>query len=563
MIKKYRIQIILFCLTLIALGLRLYGITQTPPSLNWDEASHGYNAFSLLQTSRDEWGARLPLLFTAFGDFKLPVYIYLTTIPVYILGLTPLAVRLVSIIAGTLAIPLIYFLTREFFPKKKIYIFKRNLPLGLMAATLLTFMPWHFFLSRPALEANLALTFIMAAMLFLRKGLRKPSLYFFSALFFGLSLHTYNSARVFVPLILLAFLFIYRRRLKFNWQHILPVLLLLVFVFPVAYQFLSGSGTARYQKLAILSNANVFQIGEARANSSLPPLVARLIHNRPVFFVSHFIGYYLSYFSLGFFTQTNGPQSQFSIPGEHLLTISGYALAGIGLYYLISSLKHRRFQLLFAWLLLSPVAASLTADPPQAIRPLIMIPVLVLLMILALNKLMSPVLNSHQRTVSLGIIFLVYLFCFGYYFKNYFTTYRDQYSQSWQYGYSQLYQYLDEHDRNVDNIFVTKRYGEPHIFYAIHHQTDPHKLWPNSEDSIRFYQTNWYWTDKIDNYYFINDWQIPDEKANILPLESGGDIDTHNSLLVTTSEHLPTNGRILKVISFLDGQPAFVIMYLP
>ena len=199
MIKKYRIQIILFCLTLIALGLRLYGITQTPPSLNWDEASHGYNAFSLLQTSRDEWGARLPLLFTAFGDFKLPVYIYLTTIPVYILGLTPLAVRLVSIIAGTLAIPLIYFLTREFFPKKKIYIFKRNLPLGLMAATLLTFMPWHFFLSRPALEANLALTFIMAAMLFLRRGLKKPSAYLLSALFFGLSI---------TPTTLLVFLFL-------------------------------------------------------------------------------------------------------------------------------------------------------------------------------------------------------------------------------------------------------------------------------------------------------------------------------------------------------------------
>lgn len=563
MIKKYRTHLILLCLTLIALTLRIYGTNHTPPSLNWDEVSHGYNAFSLLQTGHDEWGNRLPLLFTAFGDFKLPVYIYLTTIPVYLLGLTPLAVRLVSIIAGVLAIPLIFFLAHEFFPKKKIYIFKRKLSLGLMAAALLAFMPWHFFLSRPALEANLALTFIMAAMLFLHKGLKKPFFYFLSALFFGLSLHTYNSARVFVPLILLAFSFIYRRRLKFNWQHLLPVLLLAIFVTPVAYQFLTGSGTARYQKLAILSPANVFQIGEARTNSPLPPLISRLIHNRPVFFVSHLLGNYLSYFGLGFFTQTDGPQTQFSIPGEHLLTISGYALAGIGLFYLLSSLKHKRLQLLLAWLLLAPIPASLTADPPQAIRPLIMIPVLVLLMVLALNKLISPRLNSHQRNVSLSIILAVYLFCFGSYFKNYLTSYRAQYSQSWQYGYSQLYQYLDEHDSTVDKVFVTKRYGEPHIFYAFHHQTDPHKFWPNSEDSIRFYQDGWYWTDKIDNYYFINDWQIPDGKASVLPLESGGEIDTSNSILVTTSAHLPTNARLLKVINFLDGQPAFVIMYLP
>lgn len=563
MIKKYRIHLILLCLTLIALVLRLYGVNHTPPSFNWDEASHGYNAFSLLQTGHDEWGNRLPLLFRAFGDFKLPVYIYLTTIPVYLLGLTPLAVRLVSIIAGALAIPLIYFLACEFFPKKKILFFKKKLSPGLMAAALLTFTPWHFFLSRPALEANLALTFIMAAMLFLHKGLKKPSFYFLSALFFGLSLHTYNSARVFIPLILLAFFFIYRQRLKFNWQHLLPALLLTIFVLPMAYQFISGSGIARYQKLSILSPANVFIIGEARGNSSLPPLVARLIHNRPVFFVSHLVGNYLSYFSLGFFTQTNGPQAQFSIPGEHLLTISGYALAAIGLYYLISSLKHKRFQLLLAWLLLAPIPASLTADPPQAIRPLIMIPVLILLMVLALNKLISPVLSSRQRTISLSIIFAVYLFCFASYFKNYFTAYRDQFSQSWQYGYSQLYQYLDEHDPTVDKVFVTKRYGEPHIFYAFHHQIDPYKLWPNSENSIRFYQDGWYWTDKIDNYYFINDWQIPDEKVNVLPLESGGEINVSNSLLVTTSAHLPTNGHILKVISFLDGQPAFVIMYLP
>lgn len=563
MVKKHRSLFILICLTLIALFLRLYRLSDTPPALNWDEISHGYNAFSLIQTGSDEWGHRLPLLFRAFGDFKLPIYIYLTTISISLFGLTPLAVRLVSVLAGTLAVPLIYFLTLEFFPKKKIHIFKKRLPLSLMAATLLTFMPWHFFLSRPALEANLALTFLMAAMLFLHRGLKKPSAYLLSALFFGLSLHTYNSARVFVPLILLAFFLIYRCRLKFNRQHILPVLILALFFAPVAYQFFDGSGTARYQKLAILSDANVFQIGEARVKSSLPSWMSRLVHNRPVFFMSHLVGNYLSYFSLGFFTQTNNPQTQFSIPGQHLLTISGYVLAAVGLYYLLSSLKHRRYQLLLAWLLLAPVPAAITSGSPQAIRPLFMIPVLVLLMIMALNKLLSPVLNSRQRLISLSIILFVYLFCFGTYFKEYFTNYRVQYSPSWQYGYSQLYQYLDDYDGDVDKIFITKRYGEPHIFYAFYHHTDPHKLWPNSDDNIRFQQSDWYWTDKIDNYYFVNDWQIPDTDAISLPLESGGEVDTSNTLLITTPEHLPTNGQVLKVINFLDGQPAFVIMYMP
>ena len=59
---------------------RLYKITQTPPSLYWDETSIGYNAYSITQGLKDEWGKMLPVNFRAFGEFKLPVYIYTTAI---------------------------------------------------------------------------------------------------------------------------------------------------------------------------------------------------------------------------------------------------------------------------------------------------------------------------------------------------------------------------------------------------------------------------------------------------------------------------------------------------
>jgi hypothetical protein len=37
-----------------------------PGSLNWDEVSLGYNAYSLAQTGHDEWGVVLPNIFRAF-----------------------------------------------------------------------------------------------------------------------------------------------------------------------------------------------------------------------------------------------------------------------------------------------------------------------------------------------------------------------------------------------------------------------------------------------------------------------------------------------------------------
>src|SRR5689334_17239058 len=115
MIKLLKIYWPIILLTLIAAILRFYRLTDTPPSLNWDETSHGYNAFSILKTGKDEWGFSLPLIFRAFGDYKLPVYIYLTVIPVWLFGLTPFAVRFISVLAGILAIPGIYLLASELF----------------------------------------------------------------------------------------------------------------------------------------------------------------------------------------------------------------------------------------------------------------------------------------------------------------------------------------------------------------------------------------------------------------------------------------------------------------
>jgi len=81
-------QIILILVLIFSCFFRLFSITNLPPALNWDEVSHGYNAFSLLQAGKDEWGANSPVIFRAYGDYKLPVYIYLTAISEKIFGVS-------------------------------------------------------------------------------------------------------------------------------------------------------------------------------------------------------------------------------------------------------------------------------------------------------------------------------------------------------------------------------------------------------------------------------------------------------------------------------------------
>ena len=557
--------IVLLLITLFAFGQRFYNIESNPPSLNWDEVSHGYNAYSILKTGADEWGVKWPLIFRAFGDYKLPVYIYLTAIPVYFLGLTATAVRLVSVIAGTLAIPAIYLLTKELFPNKK--------QLPFLSAFLLAISPWHFFISRPALEANLALTLIIFGFWALLKALKNPKFYLLSSILLGLSLHTYNTARVFVPLLLIIFFIIYRR--SFSPGVVLRprrtpgversiMLALLIFASSlalVAYQMVSGTGIARYSKLSILSTDAIYQIGQDRSNSSLPPTLAKLRHNRPVYFLGQFTHYYISYFSPGFIYQVQGPQWQFAISGKNLFTLPVTILALIGFVILAcpeSRSKSRIF--LFSWLLLSPAAAALTADPPQALRPNPMIPVIIIFASIGIYWIINLFKKRHwaQKAVLVSLIFSCLV---GYirYLGAYHTSYPETYSQSWQYGYQQVIEYVEKNKNNYDRVIFTKYFGEPHIFYAFFTKLDPKVLQPGG-DSIRFGQTGWFWTDKIENTYFVNDWQIPKTLADTLPLESGAEVPIKNSLLIVSPQSLPTNVTILKTINFLDGTPAFIIV---
>ena len=188
-------------IVLVAVLLRFSFFGVVPPALNWDEASLGYNAFSILKTGHDEWGRFMPLTFEAFGDYKLPVYIYSAVPFVGILGLNEWAVRLPSMLAGVLSVLLIYWI---------ILIESRNQTWAVTSALLLAVSPWATFLSRIALEANLAFCLFLIGIFFLilgyklRQIAKKNSVICFigAALFFGLTLFTYNSARVFIPLFL-------------------------------------------------------------------------------------------------------------------------------------------------------------------------------------------------------------------------------------------------------------------------------------------------------------------------------------------------------------------------
>src|SRR3989344_6570165 len=189
---------------LLFLFTRLYKISEIPASLYWDEASIGYNAHAVLLTGRDEWGDFLPIHFRAFGEFKLPIYIYSVALTEKLFGVSELVVRLPAVIFSLCSVLMLYFIVVKICNKKSTALF---------SSFFLTTSSWFFIFSRTGYEATAGLMFFLLG-IYLFLLINKNLIFIiFSIISFIASIYSYNSFRIIVPLTLF-FLVI------FSWKNL-------------------------------------------------------------------------------------------------------------------------------------------------------------------------------------------------------------------------------------------------------------------------------------------------------------------------------------------------------
>src|SRR3989344_4929450 len=99
-----RFYLFLIFIFILSFLLRFYKLGQIPFGFSQDESAIGYNAYSILQTGKDEYGKFLPVYFKSFGDYKLPVYFYLTALSVKIFNLNEFSVRFSSALLGSVSV---------------------------------------------------------------------------------------------------------------------------------------------------------------------------------------------------------------------------------------------------------------------------------------------------------------------------------------------------------------------------------------------------------------------------------------------------------------------------
>lgn len=538
-------KMFLVFIIIIASFFRLYSLASVPPSASLDEVSIGWNALSILQTGRDEYGNPFPILLRAYDDWRPALYLYFVLPFIKLFGLSAFSVRLPSVILSIVSVLAVYFLVKEFFKKNTSNLFNPE-KIALMTAFLLSISPWHIYISRLGHEVNIGLSFLILAVLFFLKNK-----IYLSALFFSLSFISYQSEKIFIPIFLLGIFILYKKEI-FSMRKIIIIasILSLIFLAPFLKATLEPNALIRF------SGTNIFKANEGRyIEQSMKlqkateegDLLGKIIHNRRLVSLGLISEGYLSHFN-PVWIFTNPSSGLHKVPGLGLMYLWELPFVLAGIYLLLRSKLDKKIKwLIFLWFLISPISASFTTDSPHALRTIVSIPTWQLFSAIGLISFLNFFKNSR---VPRYILTVVILFGILYLFKQYFQIFPTYQSASFQYSLSRVIPYVTQVEDSYNKIIFANNDAlfQSYMFYLFYSKYDP-SLYQNRGGTV---SGGYSASHKIGKYEFRNvDVNTESEKKNLFV------INYHE-----LKQAKKINLKVLKIFREINGDPKIAIVVI-
>jgi len=352
--------------------------SKNPPGFYRDESAISYNAYTLSQSLKDEFGGRIPLFIKSYGDYKSPLYVYLLAAVFRVTGPSTHDARVVSAVVGLAAILVLYALA--------LAITRKRL-LALAAALLAGLSPWLFEISRLVFEVALEPVLIAGLLLVVYRastGWRLSHSIAIGLLLAAIA-YTYQAGRVLAPAFAVGLLLFFgrgrRRRLGELWAVFAASML------PIGvYEFLhTGALTARYHAVTFI-----------HGGMSWPDIAWQFVKN------------YAKNLNLWDWLVAGDANQRHHVPGDGSLFFVEVGLALIGLAIVL--LRRRSdpwWRFVVYALAVTPIAASLTN---QTIHSLRMIALPVLLPVLALPALeaISGLRRPRMKAAVVGALAIAF-----------------------------------------------------------------------------------------------------------------------------------------------------------
>ena len=448
-----RIKVILAAILIFSLVIRVFRLTSVPPALNQDEAVNGYDAYALGLTLKDHHGNFLPVMLQSFDDWASPLITYITIPLVKNLGLSVFSVRITASLLGVGSIFLLYLFLNQVIKKPE---------LALLGAFLLSVSPWHINLSRWAIPPS-TVTFFLLLFLWtffwtIEKSQKNKSVWLFiiPGITGGILTYAYPTLKLFGPLFVFSLALIYlRTNLKAAVIFLTSVAILISPIYLLTIT--DGKYNARF--------AGVSGLTEPNAKKEI---------------LSRYVDYFLPYFQF----QDGDTDIMHQVPGfgnsDIFLSVFfylGIIIAILGLFKIIkiSDVDRKTLYMLLVWLLLFPMAASLTKDRNMVLRVVQGLPLVVIFSILSIAFL-GQYLKKNYALFLITATAAVALINFGKFSHYYFTQYPDLVYRQYQYGMKEVMTYLLENEDKFDKVIIDNNINQPYIYYLFFSSFDPKKL---------------------------------------------------------------------------------------
>jgi len=494
-----------FCgLILFATFVRIYHLTQTPPSLYWEEAALGYDAYSILKTGKDHHGQPFPTVaFRSFGDYKPSGYFYAIVPFEAILGLSPLAVRLPSAVAGVLTVVGISVLLRQFsqrlWPEKKLFYHQRTQLLGLGLASI---SPWLIQFSRAGWEVNLASCLLLWSVILVISALQSIKILprtlwlMLAAVLAVTSMYSYHATRVIAPVLLGSLCLgwlgteLFQKKLSLaNSRHLLIPLLssgivAILFLAPLLFQLGNPATQQRFAETSITADGHYVTLSNQLRDLDNSP-ASKIFSHRYLILASEVAAGFFRHFTPQFLFVTGDQNPRHSVQFFGIFYPSDSLLLGVGIVTLTGLVWQKKqgwglILFLILWLGVGILPAALTQATPHALRILPTAAVFFVVMAVGLEHVLEWLSRKTQHKKQLlaltclamgGVLFSQFFS----YWRYYTRIYPALYAQDWQYGYQQLV--ADVQAAQVQHpqlpVFITREYGRPAMYYWFFSKTPP------------------------------------------------------------------------------------------
>lgn len=557
-VKKYYAEIGLILSLLVGLILRIWRINDLPFPPNDSELFFGYYGWSLLHFHTDEFGTRWPINFPSIGDFKYPGLAYLNILPAAIFGLSFITARFWSVLTGIVLIPVIYLFSLLIFKSK---------PAALASAWLLALSPWSIVLSRIGYENHVAmvlstigLTLLLLSYLKLDElgsFYKKLSSYvikrrkiflIMSAVFLAFASFTYAAERMFIPLMLLFLLALtFNKNSELVKARKVILLFLVVLTTIIALSLIPWQNRGRSSAI-IYNNLNSQEANrqqELIQESGLSPvrvpvILTRLMVNKYRIMLFHLADRYVNHFSPEFLF-FSGDTSYERIPDTGQLLLVEIILLPLGFAFLFN----RKFQplafVVLFWLLIAPIPSSIT-DGGVVNRASLMIPPLVLISGLGAGYLIS--IRGKLRNFILFLLILGFIASASYSLYQIFVI--KPIHQAW---YTEVVnqEMVNEVLKMKNNYLGVVIPKDEYIFFLFYGKIKPADFIANSDIIPLNRQNPWDRVDRYSNIHFKMSTDCPESgKENVLYLCKG--------------ENIPQNSKVINVIRYRDGVPAYTFL---